>query len=427
MAADFEAALISTIIDTKDFRTVIRQKIDKTFFFNTYHTACFEWLTAWYSNPEYGDTPSWENFLDAFPEFTYLSLDDSITALCDKVREAKLYSDIATVLQEVGERTQGNPKEGFERLKTAAVELAAKHNADNTVDVRNQIPDVIAEYMRVKESGTELIGKAYPWPALNNATQGLRDGQIVLVYGLPKTKKTWLLLAIAAHNHETGGRPLILSQEMPEKDMVARYVAMSTGLDYDRFRRGKLTQEEELEFFGNCEAFQERPPVHITTVTSTGKQCVPDIQALVDEYRPTLLLIDSVQLLVPTLEWRDIAMLMTGLRSLVSSRKIPCVASTHRNRSQQTKKATLQDDATDFAYASGFHQMCDLALRVTADIDNKRNQEVCVYTSAVREGKSALFTVNTKLAYNLTQKSVLPVDEDADMSGYDTEEDQRGE
>lgn len=186
---DFESALITAIIDTRDIRSVIQQKIAKDFFFTPMGKTAFSYLLHWYQNPAYGDTPSWESFMHAFNGFVPSRVEDSIIALCDKVREQKMYSDLAYVVQEVSKQTAADPKKGFELLRKEAARLSTMHTPDDAQDIRSMVDSIRENYLRMEGDPTGLRGYPYPWPALNHATLGLKKGNAVLFYGRPKTKK----------------------------------------------------------------------------------------------------------------------------------------------------------------------------------------------------------------------------------------------
>lgn len=73
---------------------------------------------------------------------------------------------------------------------------------------------------------------------------------------------------------------------------------------------------------------------------------------------------------------------------------------------------------TFIAEGYGAHN-CDLALRIVADIENRKQREAVLYTAAIREGTGALFKIHMKLASDLTQKSVEKMDADEDAAYAD--------
>jgi replicative DNA helicase len=331
-----------------------------------------------------------------------VEIDESLTAICDALRKQKLYADIAGVLTDVGELTSGDPFVGFEALQKKVVTLMSMHTIDNTTTVNSMMSQIRTEYVAMKEGAVKLKGYPYPWPALNEMTLGLQRQQLVFIYGRPKSCKSWLLLEIGRVLHEHGLRPLIFSQEMSEIEIARRFVALSCSVNYNQFMRGDLPEAIENEFMGNLEMFVEREDVPIS-VLPEGETCIPDLMAKVDDYKADVVLLDGVNYL--STDWRELAEITRALKRTAKAKNIPIIGSTHANRSRK-KNADLRDEADDFAYGDAFYQVADLALRVSSDIEDKKLRQVKVYPSAMREGSPMLFTVNTILCENLTQKSV---------------------
>jgi len=403
---DWEAALISAIVSRKDIRTVIKAKLTTEFFFQPLNRAAFKWLLQHYANPLYGDTPSWESFQHSFSGFIPVELDDSIPALCSKVREHKLYNDIAATLQDVADTTTGDPFSGLDRLRELTSHLSSLHRVDSIIDIRSQIETLREEYFRMKENPTGLKGKPYPWDALNRATLGAQNGQYILIYGRPKRGKTWYGLYVCQTWHAHGDRPLILSQELSDIEMCRRYVALSTCVPYGLYQRGQLPPDMEADFLENLTAFIEQPPVMITQLASRGEQALIDIGALIDEYGATSVFIDGVHNL--GVDTKELYALSKGLKGLAGAKKVPMLMTTHANKSRgkQSNEATLEG-GDDIAHADAFFQDSDLAIRLTADIEDMKQNQVKMFTAAVREGTSTLFVVNRHLCQDLTQKAVI--------------------
>lgn len=418
--SDFESALLTHILDNKDIRTVISQKITVDFFFDPNCRAAFSFLLKWFSNPLYSDVPSWESFSASFADFQPIRLEESAISICDQLRSRRLYQDMAEVIQGVGESMTGDPKEGFDLLKTSVSELQARHTVDDAHDLRSMIGDLRDEYFAMKEDGSGLKGKPYPWPALNNATMGLQDEQLVFLYGRPKSKKTWCLLEILRSLHATGARPLLFSQELSTVEIARRVVALATNVDYGLYLRGALEPDVEEEFLEALEVFVEQESFMISRLTTTGPAAVLEMQAKIDEYGATVAAVDGVHYLGS--DWKEMGIVLKGLKNTARVKHVPILGTTHANKSRG-KTGTPQDDADDFAHADAFAQDCDLALRVVCGIEHRRAREVEIFTAAMREGSPTLFKVHMHLATDLTQKSEekLESEEDFDSAMANTD------
>jgi replicative DNA helicase len=427
-SSDFEVALITSAIEEKAIREVVRQKITTSFFFSTRTRAIFVWLLDWYKNPEYSDTPSWEMFMDTFPDFEPESTHDSITALCTKVREQKLYSDVANSLQHVADVTQGDPVDGLSELKKQTARLSVLHTVDDAVDARDKIDDIRQEYLAMKTGKTGLKGKPYPWPTLNDATLGCQDGQIIVIYGRPKTYKTWVALRAMQGFHEAGGVPLICSQELTDIEIARRFVAMSSGVEYRAFTRGELPEDVEESFMRDLDSFAKQQPVIIDQLIGMGDQIEIELTTKIDETGCNCVLVDGAHTLGR--DWKELGLLTRTLKRVAKRKNVPIIVTTHAHR--RGGKPEVGGTADDIAHSDSFFQDCDVALRLVCDIENRRAKEVVLWTAAIREGESCGFVINMKLAEDLSEKKQIILgepddpEEAIDGAALDGEEDERG-
>lgn len=434
---DFEAALLTAIISYRDIRTPIKYKITADFFSSAVNRAAFQYLISWFKNPTYGDTPSWETFLDNFTGFAPVEVEDSVAALCDKVREKKLFEDQAATIAEWGRIVQGDPAEGFKYLMAQTARLVNEHKVDEAAAVSSLAETLRNEFLSMKEGHTNLKGKPWPWPALNDATLGFQDGQIAFIYGRPKSKKTWLALAAMQGFWAAGAVPLIFSQELTDIEIARRWVALTIGVDYDAMTRGLLEGDDECRFYEQLELFAEQPPVVISTLTGRGEACLTELSAAIDEHGATVVLIDGFNYLGD--DTKEIGMLVRGTKHIAKSKRIPILATAHRNRDKTKNSGGASEfsGADDFYGSDTYYQSCDLALRATAEIEHKRKREVNLWTAAIREGKSTMFTVNTHLCSDMSQKELISfgdsdvegsVDDEIDQdAALDGQEDERAE
>lgn len=352
---DFESALITNILDNKTIRTVVKNKVNAEFFYGTQTKAAYLFLLQWFNNPNYGDTPSWESFQHSFPDFPITRVDDSTIALCDKVREQKLYSDIASVMGEVAEMAAGDPKEAFSMLRKKVSSLHTAHTIDESCDIRSRVEELREEYFQMKSGATGLKGHPWPWQALNDSTLGLQDQHLVFLYGRPKSGKTWLALEAMRHLQNLGLRVLILSQEMSDIEICRRFVALDTGVDYNLYLRGQLSPEVERDFLDNLDAFVEKESVIVDMLTCTGDEAVTELATKIDEYKVDVVLVDAVYTLGQ--DWKELVAVMAGFKRLAKLKRIPIVGTTQAHRQGKGKKAA-DDAADDFAYADAFYQWC---------------------------------------------------------------------
>lgn len=425
---DFETALITQVIETKAIKELVAQKITVDFMFGTTERAALIWLLDWYKNPDVGDTPSWEMYMSEFPNFEPVIIDDSVIALCRKVREKKLYSDMAEAVTHIAGVTEGDAFQGLEEIRRLTARLTSMHSVDNAVDVRDWLEDLKREYLLMKSGKTGLKGKPYPWETLNEATLGCQDSHVVVIYGRPKSYKTWIALSIMQGFHRAGSRTLIFSQELGDLEMARRVVALDGGVNYSQFLRGELPEDIEADFMENMEAFAESEPVVIDALSGMGDDIELELSQKIDDTGADSILIDGAHTLGR--DWKELSQLTRTIKRVAKKKKVRIIVTTHANK--KGVQAQVGGAANDIAHSDSFFQDCDLALRIQCDIEDRKKKQVTAWTAALRDGETCALVINVKLCEDITEKSRISmggegsdIDDEIADAELDGEEDTR--
>jgi replicative DNA helicase len=90
-----------------------------------------------------------------------------------------------------------------------------------------------AELHRRYEIGERVTGLPTPWRAVNTATHGLQDGELVLIPGRPNMGKSVAGFNLAAFTALRGQRAALFSLEMTAKQVMRRCVAALADVPHD--------------------------------------------------------------------------------------------------------------------------------------------------------------------------------------------------
>lgn len=403
----FELRLLSSILDDRDLSSIRKKKITADFFFDPRAKELFKFIQLHYV--KYGQVPSLEVVKHDFPSIAEdlpKFVDDSPDVLCDKVREKKVYTDIAKGMEEVVTELKADPMEAFKLLREKVTSLTAEHSEDKAMDITRCKEEILNEYDTILNSGG-MLGIPYPWPTLNKITMGMNGGELIVVYARPKSLKTWVTIKIAQSAQQHKKRVLFATKEMNVEQIRRRAVALFCGLDYEAYRAGKLTTRQLKEFRENLDAFEENPPFVVTNISSFGLEAIVDFRAKIEEYDAEVAFFDGIYLCAR--DWQELAQVTRTVKSLAQEKHIPIIINTQKNRTgSDSRKKGGTDDLSDLAYGDSLGQDADLLLRLHYDDFQKQNKELLITLPGVRESKGASFTINAKVAGDLSEKWVDP-------------------
>jgi replicative DNA helicase len=261
---------------------------------------------------------------------------------------------------------------------------------------------VLEAYEHIAKFKGKVIGIPTPWNAFNEMTGGLDVGHFVSIIARSETGKSWTMLKIGDHAHatvnEATGQPnkvIFISPEMSEEIVRFRLAAIHCKLSYNAFRKGMLTPHEKEKLV----KFVETPISNSFIIADSSViQTAQQVEMLVLEHRPQLVIVDSYFLLDlegrfgSTNERREA--LTIALYQQAKRRKVPYIVSTHFT-SKVTKDK--KGDAEDVAYTKQAIRLADLALGLHRDEEMMQNKVMQLQILKNREGVKADILINFDL------------------------------
>lgn len=264
---------------------------------------------------------------------------------------------------------------------------AVMREAAATTDISFQ--DVAMEILDAYQN-REILKKGimWPWPALQEATQGMQNGEFYIIAGRPKSRKTFIALYVAAFLMKYCHlRVLFFSPEMPSRQVMLRFIAFLGSVHYTPFKKGDLSREEEQMLYvavgeildvmngivgPNGEEYSE-PDINLApgsegsfvVVKATG-QPVTFITAKIKEHRPHVVIVDSFyRLHAPgtktyDADWKAVSSVSRMLKDMAMEHNVVMIGTHQLNREAEEKVGSL----ANMGYSDAIGQDCDMALRV---------------------------------------------------------------
>lgn len=420
MAANVEHQVICKIVETQDFHTVAKLKIDESFFLSDSQTKeAFRFIRDHYHNEHtYGSVPSWQLLEQRFYGFPWSYSYDTLPTLCQELRRHKMRVDLQNMADEIMQIADNDPLAAMNILRQAATTMSTQHEITNDMLLSNAYEQLQAEYNMIANA-QGVTGIPYPWEILNDDTQGMHAGQFIVIYGRPKSMKTWVALVMAVHAYLRGLRVLVWSLEMNEMQMLRRIAAIIAQVDYDKFKKAQLDpatiarvwqilltiRDEEMQKMngtGHTSALLVTQPRGESSGTGA-------LQAKISEFNPDLVVVDGMYLMrddrqkVRSIDWKAVAHISQDLKQTARIFQIPIIGITQANRGadKDPKKA----DLAELAYADAIAQDCDLCLRVHKQKDqNTQEWEIVLSIPGGRETQLDGFVINGMAATNFAFK-----------------------
>jgi len=431
--ANWEIQLCSRVIRTGCLTDVLEQGITPEDFVTSEGRGMFNHLVGYYSQANTaGAIIGVHGAKQVYPNFE-LCDDESMTtpALCAEVRRQRITLELKSRLSRAIEMADADPMGAAseaQHIATDALTLGVGKSTD--VHFTSALDNILTRYELI-ESGADLSIGTWPWLPLQEATGGIQPDDYVVLYGRPKSFKSWVLAALIAHVYENNKRAIIYTKEMSAENIFMRVAATISQIEYHGFRRGKLAAEHKAQVYALRRMLaatnqSERLIALSGQDLPEGGDTVPWLRSKIEHYKPDLVFIDGMYLMSDVKRAKKdherVMHISRDLRQIVLALKAPIICTL-----QATRKSSGHEEANldELAYSDAIGQDATLVMRV---INEKTGPTVALVVGGAREFDLNGFRINaipaTDFSFHsyLTEKEILNAKEaDAKAEGENPE------
>ncbi len=192
-----------------------------------------------------------------------------------------------------------NIDQAVDLIRETANRLRSSYSESRVIDIRAAQSQVIVKHNAIQSCSERLPGVTFGFPYIDEVSGGAQPGDAITIVGQTSVGKTFLALKVALSAYYSGKDVLIVSTEMPYVQLARRALAMEAGLSTTHLKMGRLS------YFGVQKAIE----VSQHHVVVDGKEHylrilpgglfkrVDDIDLIIQEQRPHLMVIDGAYLL----------------------------------------------------------------------------------------------------------------------------------
>jgi len=395
--ATVEHHLISRIIRSgpEGLQTVLDYGISPNDFSTNECKATFIHLLEYYKDAATRNAVIGPNkFVTEFPHFELVDEPGmTVEAYCHEVRQSKLRRDVERAGIESGKLAQSDPIEAAKVMRQAAdAIIASGYNQNEDVFLSRRIEHIVMDY-ELREQGGLINNILWPWELLNDITGGINDEDYVLLYGRPKSMKTFVLTYIMAMAYESGSRILCYTKEMTPDNMLLRIAAFLGRLPYQDIRMGTMTAEQKeglIDLYKHIREQAEHTSGANDLIVLSGREAkhgdgVMWLQSKIEKYKPAACFVDGLYLMKDdrstkrTSDWQRMTNISRDVRQMILDTGVPVIATMQANRKAAGHSSAELDEV---AYADAVGQDITHAFRV---INEKASPTIALVTAGARE------------------------------------------
>tara|TARA_B100000959_G_scaffold287495_1_gene372839 strand:- start:194 stop:1669 length:1476 start_codon:yes stop_codon:yes gene_type:complete len=259
-ALDVEAALLGTMLLSRDAIADALQIVEPAHFYKPSHVHVFNAICDLYANGEpadvntVGDSLSRRGFLDKMGGKSFLlELQAGSPAVTSSARYAKIVTEHATLRTLIGVGTEiaeigYSQPDDVDVAVDEAENLVFQVGQGRTTESMSRIGPLLQQNLdrleMLADSKKEVIGTPTGFKEFDTLLSGLQDNALIIIGARPAMGKTAFGLNIAT-NVAMGGLPaLIFSMEMSQVELSQRILCSEARVDSKKVRNGQLNDQD---------------------------------------------------------------------------------------------------------------------------------------------------------------------------------------
>ena len=416
--------LLKSLLENQEpLSTLMERGVDETYFEGAEKSA-FEFVRQF--KAKHGYYPNKETVeVEAGSQNAFASLPvEPIDYWVPYLRQRKQHNILFNVNKLLTESLdKEDVKEGIRKLQEAQSLLAQTQEGYAVKDLQDWYEEVLKSHDETQLT-PGITGIPFGFPSLDKTTHGVQPGDLVTIVGVTGACKSYVCFRSALGGYLNGKNVLLISPEMPEKQIARRLLGLQSHLKEQDIRKGRLSYyavQKAREVINKPIVVDNEEQDNWFKILPSGLYSdVRQIQTICGEYKPDLLVVDGFYLLNDSntrgqQHWQEAENILKALKQTGIQGNFGVLGSTQYNRSKPGKIEGARSTQSVEQLSSMFFS---LEFENEEDRDMpKPQQSRLLKTKKTREGDSV--TIRLSLDFDR-----MYIEEDDVVSGSNILEDE---
>lgn len=392
---DIEKALLASLMSIEESYDKVSDIVSKSDFYAIRHQHIFDAIHHLALANEPYDTVMVHDWLDQQKLLELAGGDDylvdilaqspatlfNLTAYAQRVRDFSTLRQLIHVGNDMLE-VAFDPKNQsisdiLDSVESSVFAINEQHNRRSQQKGPTRVDDVMVNVMEtiqnLKDNPDGLIGLETPFIELNNKTQGLQGGDLIIVAARPSMGKTTFAMNLAESILFNANLPVVVfSMEMPAESIVMRLLSSWGAINQSHLRSGQMN-EDEWGKLTNAIAHLHEKHLYIDDSTALPPSEVRSrCRRIAKNHggKIGMVMVDYLQLMkVPSLgdnRVGEISEISRSLKALARELNCPVVALSQLNRSLENRP-NKRPIMSDLRESGAIEQDADLIMFIYRD------------------------------------------------------------
>ncbi len=272
--------------------------------------------------------------------------------------------------------------------------------------IRSVLSDYYDHIDELSRRGDDIVGVPTGFTDLDKMTGGLQPSDLLIIAGRPGGGKTaWMLTLANNAALQYKKRVAIFSLEMSNEQVVQRLISQQTGIDSQRLRTGKLTDEDWPLFTHAIEVLGDTRIYLDDTPALSPLQLRTKCRRLEMEFGLDLVIVDYLQLMSSESRnenrVQEVSYISRSLKQLARELKVPLIAAAQLSRAVE-QRADKEPQLSDLRESGSLEQDSDIVMFIYRDEKDPATQNV-THLKVAKHRNGPVGTIDLIFRSNLTR------------------------
>jgi replicative DNA helicase len=260
----------------------------------------------------------------------------------------------------------GDVDDVVDRAQQAVYDVTERRTSDDYVRLDEVMQQAFDEIEAMGSRGSELYGVPTGFRELDELTNGLHPGQLIVVAGRPGLgKSTWGMDALRAASIRNGMTSVLFSLEMSRSEITMRLLSAEARILLSHLRTGQMTDDDWNRLARKMGEIAEAPLFIDDSPNLSMMEIRAKARRLKQRHDLKLVVVDYLQLMSSPKKvenrQQEVAEMSRSLKLLAKELEVPVVAISQLNRGPE-QRADKRPQISDLRESGAIEQDADMVI-----------------------------------------------------------------
>jgi replicative DNA helicase len=260
----------------------------------------------------------------------------------------------------------GDVDDVVDRAQQAVYDVTERRTSDDYVRLDEVMQQAFDEIEAMGSRGSELYGVPTGFRELDELTNGLHPGQLIVVAGRPGLgKSTWGMDALRAASIRNGMTCVLFSLEMSRSEITMRLLSAEARILLSHLRTGQMTDDDWNRLARKMGEIAEAPLFIDDSPNLSMMEIRAKARRLKQRHDLKLVVVDYLQLMSSPKKvenrQQEVAEMSRSLKLLAKELEVPVVAISQLNRGPE-QRADKRPQISDLRESGAIEQDADMVI-----------------------------------------------------------------